>query len=261
MAELPVSAKIEAKVGERSTDKLIDVLVDTFSPASETLGLLGDAIRLARVEVATRVALRAKEKAEKAGLRLVAPPFKFLVPFFEKASIESESDDEMQSLWANLLVSAATNVDQLSPIFIDILSKLRGVDAKVFEDIMSHEEFGTATEESIYRYNEYWFPDRAITHRKQPWTAGSLSSFMEKYFDYPGVLKELIVIDTGGEYYEDEGGCIDKMMSLHVLSSLNLIARVQKELKISNYSCIFIYWHATELGLAFWEAVSPKHQD
>jgi hypothetical protein len=77
--ESPVKA--EVKVGERGAEKLIDAVVDAFSPATETLGLLGDAVRLARVEVAAAITRRAKSIADESGLRLTAPPLKFLVPY------------------------------------------------------------------------------------------------------------------------------------------------------------------------------------
>ena len=132
MTEIPV--KVSAEVDPQGTNKLIDALVDAFSPATETLGLLGDAMRLARVEVAAVVTRRAKEIADTNGLELKAPPIKFLAPFFEKASLEAADDTEVIEMWSQLLVSAATEATH-HPHFVSILSGLETSQATLLRDI------------------------------------------------------------------------------------------------------------------------------
>lgn len=131
MSEFPVSAKVEAKVGERSVDKLIDAVVDAFSPATEFLGALGDSVRLARVSQAATITRKAKQIADENSLDLVAPPLKFLVPFYEKASLESD-DVDLTEMWASLLASAATNEAYVRPLYIDTLAKMSGGTARGF---------------------------------------------------------------------------------------------------------------------------------
>ncbi|MGY6663138.1 MAG: Abi-alpha family protein [Glycocaulis sp.] len=137
MAKLPVEARVEVSVGKKSVDKLIDAVVDAFSPATEFAGMLGDAVRLARVDMAARITRRAKEIADENGLALKAPPLKFLVPFYEKASLENDEDEEhyrLFELWAALLANAsAGKVDPL-PLLSDAISKLSPRSAKLLED-------------------------------------------------------------------------------------------------------------------------------
>ncbi len=124
MSELPISGRVDVTVDERSVDKLIDAVVDVFSPATEFLGALGDGVRLARVEMAARTTRRAKEIADANGMVLKAPPLKFLVPFFEKASLEEDGDEDLLEMWANLLVSAGSESGSAKPIYVDIMSKM-----------------------------------------------------------------------------------------------------------------------------------------
>ena len=135
MSESPISGKIEVKaeVDKRSVDKLIDAVVDTFSPATELLGALGDSVRLARVEMAAHVTRRAKEIADCNGLELSAPPLKFLVPFYEKASLESDADDGIVDAWANLLASTGSG-NGVEPRFVQILSELTPSQAQLLKD-------------------------------------------------------------------------------------------------------------------------------
>lgn len=130
VSEFPVKANVEAKIGERSVDKLIDAVVDAFSPATETLGALGDAVRLARVGMAARITTRAKEIADEHGFTLTAPPLKFLVPFYEKASLEEE-DSELHEMWSELLVSTSIEFHSENIIFADILSRLSKREADI----------------------------------------------------------------------------------------------------------------------------------
>lgn len=75
--EIGSPLRADLKVGEGSADKLVDALVDTFSPATETLGLFGDVVRLARVEVAAhpRFGLRLDVPNGRRGIARRAPSF------------------------------------------------------------------------------------------------------------------------------------------------------------------------------------------
>ena len=132
------SFKINVKVSERSTDKLIEAAVDTFSPATETLGLLGDSVRLARIEVAAFITKRAKVLADQHGLKLTAPPLKFLVPFYEKASTEDVEDKILIEMWAELLTSAGSDYSTKYLRYTSILSELSGSQANILHNIANN---------------------------------------------------------------------------------------------------------------------------
>lgn len=144
MPEFPVSAKLNISVGERSIEKLVDLVVDTFSPASEISGALGDVVRLGRIEMASHITKRAKSIAEKNNLEMIAPPLKFLAQFYEKASVETESEVKLVDMWSELLCNVSTgNVDP-NLIYVDLVSKMNGESAKMFEDICTKVELGVA---------------------------------------------------------------------------------------------------------------------
>ena len=57
MNDFPI--KDDAEVDAVGTGKLVDAVVDAFSPATEVLGFLGDCVRHARAEVAILVTRKA----------------------------------------------------------------------------------------------------------------------------------------------------------------------------------------------------------
>lgn len=132
---LDITPKIEVKI--EKADDLVEAARDTFSPASEFLGLLGDSVRLARMHVAAEVTRKAKRIADENGLALSAPPLKFLVPFYEKASLEEESDSDAQLRWVNLLVDASTS--EVHPYFVSLLSEIEGSQAKLLRKVFFDE--------------------------------------------------------------------------------------------------------------------------
>lgn len=138
LSGLPVKAevKLDATVGERGAEKVIDAAADTFSLPTEALGLLGDAVRWARVEVAAKITRRAKSIADENGLKLVAPPLKFLVPFYERASTEDENDETLMEMWAHLLVSAGTEYQDKSLRYSSILSQLTSKQAVLLDQLI-----------------------------------------------------------------------------------------------------------------------------
>ncbi len=121
---MPDAPTVKVDIDAVGSNKLIDVVVDAFAPATETFGLLGDVVRLARVEVAAKITRRAKEIADQAGVKLVAPPLKFLVPFYEKASIEEADDLDAHERWAQLLACAANQNRTISSLFITLMSQM-----------------------------------------------------------------------------------------------------------------------------------------
>lgn len=155
-SEGPLSAKVRVNIKGQSADKLIDAIIDTLSPATETLGAFGDAIRLGRLEIAARATRRANEIAVAHGLSLKSPPLKFLVPFYEKASLEEPENaaesDQMVELWATLLVSASS--ESSSPIFINILSQISAEDAVLLKEIYAGIEFSLSESQEEYRDNK-----------------------------------------------------------------------------------------------------------
>jgi len=191
-----VSIRLGAELDKESTGKLTDALIDAFSPVSESLGAIGDYIRLFRVDVAERITRRAKVLADSAGFSLKAPPVKFLLPFYEKASCENEQ--AIEELWAQLLAAAGGEFDPRMVSYVDVISKLSGPEAtKLRELVLSVDRWSYPFESGVSGRNiesatacaeEFLFPsedmekfsknkrDRALRHfeRKFNPTAGEL---------------------------------------------------------------------------------------
>jgi hypothetical protein len=136
--EMENPLKVDAKIGERAVEKLIDAAIDAFSPATETLGLLGDAVRLARVEVAAAITRKAKAIADQQRLKLTAPPLKFLVPFYEKASTEDVKDETLVEMWAHLLTSAGNDYNARYLKYTSLLSEMSGAQARIIQGIATN---------------------------------------------------------------------------------------------------------------------------
>jgi hypothetical protein len=113
--------------------EVANAVVDLFSPLTEMAGTIGDKIRVYRKLSVMRALKRAKAKAETEGLTLEPPPLKFLIPYLEKVSLEAETDDVLNELWANLLVSSATKYKSEHNLFIRILNELSTKEARAFQ--------------------------------------------------------------------------------------------------------------------------------
>lgn len=187
--ESPISVKLNVSVGENSTEKFIDAVTDTFSPASELLGALGDSVRLARVEIAARITRRAKDIADENGLTLTAPPLKFLVPFFERASIEDDGGDEIEVLWANLLVSAGSNYSTIISSYVGILSSLCRDEALLLSHVFSAASYGRTEKISALEVSEY--VDEVVwsnIFQNEKFNPDNVSKLVSEYLDVPGCL-------------------------------------------------------------------------
>lgn len=119
--------KIDVDADE-AAKSFADALCDLISPATETLGLVGDAIRVARLEVAERIARKAKRIADENGLKLKAPPLKFLLPFFESGSLEDEP--VLEEMWAGILASASSKFSSQHTVFLDIVRRVGPAEAR-----------------------------------------------------------------------------------------------------------------------------------
>lgn len=132
-------AKTTSK-GIEATEKLGGFLAKYVNEPFETLtGMLSDKLHFMRWERQLRFTDRAKEKIKERNLEnnfRIVPP-KLALPIIENASLEE--NDELQDLWANLLVSTLDpNFDRtLRTAFIDILKQLEIVDVHVLNLVYS----------------------------------------------------------------------------------------------------------------------------
>ena len=128
------SLELKAEIPPATTGRILDALTDIIRPFTERQGLKADQIRLQREDVALEIAKKTRDRAEIEQIQLHPVPIKFLVPFFEKASLE-DVDNEMQDRWAALLLSASKEYQATHLTFIDILSRMSSRELKFLEEV------------------------------------------------------------------------------------------------------------------------------
>ena len=108
-------------------------------PLEQGIGIFEDKLKYMRWERQLRLMKKAEELLNYIGLD--APtrplPLKFAIPLFQAASMEEE--DDLQDLWAQLLVNAG-NIDSgvsLKRTYIDILESISSLEAHILNKIYS----------------------------------------------------------------------------------------------------------------------------
>ncbi len=108
-------------------------------PLEQASGIIEDKLKYLRWERQARLMRRAEEFAAEVGLHEPTRPIplKFAIPLLQGASLED--DDELQDLWAKLLVNA-TDADSSIPIrrvFIEILENIGPLEAHILQVVYS----------------------------------------------------------------------------------------------------------------------------
>ena len=134
-SESPLSLKMEIKteIPAASSGRALDSLTDLIRPITESLGLIGDKIRLRRQAVLLKIANLTKERLETTDKPIHAIPPKYLLPLLEKASLEDIDDQTLIEMWANLIVTASTTQVEMLGQYVNILSNI--VPKQVEEDV------------------------------------------------------------------------------------------------------------------------------
>ncbi|NYH22861.1 Abi-alpha family protein [Paraburkholderia bryophila] len=101
-------------------------------PVEQGLGIFEDKLRYARWERQQRLMQRAEAFLAERGLKEPPNglPLKFAVPLLQAASLED--DDNLQDLWAHLLVNASVEPEIASHrMFVNMLENMSSLDARV----------------------------------------------------------------------------------------------------------------------------------
>jgi hypothetical protein len=153
-ARASIEAKISTEIPPQSTGRLVDAFTDIIRPFTERRGLKGDLIRLQREEVAIEIAQRARHRLNIENVLPSPVPARFLVPFFEKASLEN-IDSFLIDRWADLLVSASAQPGNAHPRFVQILSELDTVAAQLLRDIALYKAHNVKDLNSQFNPSEF----------------------------------------------------------------------------------------------------------
>jgi hypothetical protein len=143
-------------------------LSTVFGPAAGEFGeYLADKVRFHRYRSLEKILA----KAVGPGVRPPKiPPFKFLVPFFEQASLEEDDDDVIIDIWAKLLADAAREFSSRHMIFLRLVKEITSQEAQLLNDLCYRyrgktegpgswsvaEAPGAITESAIYSFLMDW---------------------------------------------------------------------------------------------------------
>lgn len=255
--------------------------LDLISPITAWAGLKGDALRFKRgllriqqEETLHRVAQQVRERV--AGERTTAVPPKILVPALEKASLESPEDDTMVRRWAELLASAAQELN-VQPRFVSILGELAGRQARCL-DLVAFNNFDAYTFPDVeigaapYNFAEHAFRSvieartRRLADRNSDTDA--LIDYVVSKLQRPGVSPELVMVHIAetDDWYSWDSVQQTGMRSesdFAILESLGLVRRAAVEFSVelpgperSDAGISIYYHHLTQLGLDFCEVCS-----
>lgn len=253
---------------------------DLFSPLTESAGAIGDQVRIYRQMALLRAMKRARTIAENENLTLNPPPLKFLVPYMEQCSLESETDEVLMDMWSKLLVSTSTKFESEHNLFVRVLGELTASEATALEYIVSGEahqfyesraylgEVCTDFSDS-YSYisirNAYRSLGVAPERDDEPAQAKYFEEFERLFLlerQKPGVVIDWFSVVSGAknEYPHDDvysgGHSIPKdidSISFAILRSLGLIGEYESpDLWFGEYKFDFHAYYLTELGARFY---------
>ena len=160
MPELP---KISVEVDKETVQDVVDAALEVFSPAIEPLAWLGDQIRVHRVRSSLKTLKRTQELARECGLRLKAPPAKFLAQFLEASSLEEADDKDLVERWATLLLNAADKFNSEHVFYVSVLKHLGPIELELLE-VLARQRWRyrlALIEEAAFVYEFYQAPTKA----------------------------------------------------------------------------------------------------
>lgn len=138
--------------------RLSNALADLVSPFTESAGLIGDNIRLRRVESTIRALTIARNLVENSSARLIPPPQKFLIQWLENSSFEEDDDTDLSELWAKLLVAASHDYSDSFISYVDLLKKIGPKEAELLRYLAFDTNFDYSKEFYEF-YENREFPD------------------------------------------------------------------------------------------------------
>lgn len=118
---------------------------------SDLVGLIGgDWLKYWRWNNLVKIAEKFRRTCEQKGFEPQAVSPKFLSHFFESSSLEEEED--MQNLWAKLLVSESESRGSVSLRTLQILKFMTAQDAKIFQNLLQY--VVRMVDDNAYIYND-----------------------------------------------------------------------------------------------------------
>lgn len=212
-----MESDLPAQLASGAIAELQNIVGRLLGPASTELGgLVGDQVKAWRAARALKLLRKVEGKIEEAGYHNVCVSPKFLTPWIDAASLES--DDDLCERWANLLAHAADPDGEDETVgYITVLRELAPRDASLLDAVYSETVNGLLSRSNIASPSEhyrkpmifkreelqkvYWkagLSDRELPQRDEALTDPDEQS--EFYVASVGNLKRLGLIDEVATY-------------------------------------------------------------
>jgi hypothetical protein len=115
-----------------AVEKIADLVNKLAGPMAEEVGmLLGDKVKVYRVQNWIKTVQKTERLLLDAGLPVNAVPPRLFLPIMEASSIED--NETLQDMWAGLLATASQDTDTVSPSFVETLKQLTPTEAKYLQ--------------------------------------------------------------------------------------------------------------------------------
>jgi hypothetical protein len=142
---LPLKPDTALAAAEMATEKAWGLIRAVFGPAAEETGLLlKDKVSAKRHQNLVKIAVRARDILEEAGLSPKEVPLSIIHPLLGSAMLED--NDELQSRWAALLANTSILADCSLRSFAEILKQLTPVEVrfldKAYDEALLPREWG-----------------------------------------------------------------------------------------------------------------------
>lgn len=225
-----MKSPISVVVSGDAVKPLVGAVVDLFSPITEPMGWIGDLVRDQRVRSALKCFEQAKVLADKKGIKLKAPPAKFLSQFIDSCSLENENDKQLIEWWARLLVDAGSDFQGKHIFYTNILKQVTATELEILECLVRNGKgsyfLNLAGEAEFTHDFSFDTSGIALTDKFTAQAVRKAAADIERLFERPGALVLSVFIDDensnqymdGHPDYED-----DELPSWQVLQSLQLV--------------------------------------
>jgi hypothetical protein len=129
---------LRKRTGQRSlVDKdIATALSGALAPLTDDpTSFVGGSIRAQRTRQVIRRAENARALIAAAGLTITGAPLKFIVPWAEAASIEDESDEDLNGMWERLLANASVSFEHRYLSYIEVLRGMSAPEAHLLNEL------------------------------------------------------------------------------------------------------------------------------
>jgi len=220
------------------------------APLSEITGIWNDKLKYRRWENQLNFWIKANKKLKDLGLENPSKelPLKLGLPLIEAVSLEE--NDELQELWANLLVNSSTEFT-LERSYISVLEQLSSLEVNILITIYSTISFD---DKKIYKITTIDLPNKIDYTEK---TIIEMNEEWNNMLDFSSRLKDKKVVNI--EKTEKKKISVEpKEMIRLALSNLTRLQCILPELQITGEEQ-FALVNPTLFGAKLYEAVKePK---